>query len=156
MSENHEIVTLGRRLDALTAAVRKQANRRPAMAKYALLGVAALGLGVVGWEGRRLLVGREAVEATLNSKSMAADAPQVVRMPIASCFVTSNGTLLLNSKRLYKDEGNVVIAIPAGAHTITKETKNAIVGRSFVGETTLGSYAGRPQLVALPDKFEIR
>jgi hypothetical protein len=41
--------TLGRRLDQLTAALKKQANRRPAVTRYALAAFAALGLLGAGY-----------------------------------------------------------------------------------------------------------
>jgi hypothetical protein len=133
------------------------------VAKYALLAGAALGLGVAGWEGRRLLVGTpgQAAEVVVQAtpgavEYLKTDEPRKVSMRVESAYVTSGGVLLLNSRRNYKDADNLVIAVPTGSHAVTRETKGSVVGRVFQGEVTRSSFNGRLQLTAVPSKFEIK
>jgi hypothetical protein len=56
--------------------------------------------------------------------------------------------------RNFRDPGNVVLVLPAGA--ATRESKNQLVGKTFTGEVTKGSYQNKPELVAVAGKYELK
>jgi hypothetical protein len=158
MSENTVVTdSLGKRVDRLTALVKAQANRRPGLVRYALAAVATAGLLGAGFEGYRFFHGNAATEVKPAAAVESLKADEVVKtsMKIESAYVTSSGLVLLNSMRNFRDPGNVTVVLPSGSG-YTRESKNALIGKTFAGEVTKGSYQGKAQLVAVAGKWSVQ
>jgi hypothetical protein len=151
--------TLGRRLDQLTAALKKQANRRPAVTRYALAACATVGLlgaGYAGW--KEFLHTKEPAEVQATPaavEGLPVEKAVKTTLKVESAYVTSSGLVLLNSKRNFKDADNVTVVLPAGSG-YTRESKNALVGRTFVGLVIRSSYQGRPELRAVAGQWALQ
>jgi hypothetical protein len=136
---------------------RAQDPSTPRWKKAVLAAVVGLGLAGAGYEGWRTAhAGPVEVKASPTAvEQVKSDETLRTTMKVESAFVTQSGLLLLNSKRDYRDPDNLTIVVPAG-HGITKETRRQVAGKVFTGECKKSSYNGRPQLTAVPGKFEIR
>jgi hypothetical protein len=136
---------------------RAQDPSTPRWKKALLAAVVGLGLAGAGYEGWRAAhAGPIEVKASPTAvEQVKSDEALRTTMKVESAFVTQSGLLLLNSKRDYRDADNLTIVLPAG-HGFTRETRRQVIGKVFTGECTRSSYNGRPQLTAVPGKFEIR
>jgi hypothetical protein len=149
--------TLGQRLDRLTRLMQERAGRRPGFTRYAAVALVAAALAGAGYEGYRYVHGAGPAEVKPTTAAVESVKPdEVVKttMRIEGVYVTSGGLVLCNSKRNFRDADNVVLVLPAGA--ATRETKSQLVGKTFTGEVTKGSYQGKAQLIAVAGRYELK
>jgi hypothetical protein len=153
----NEARTLGQRLDRLTRLMQERAGRRPGFTRYALAVVGTAVLAGAGYEAYHYVHGASPAEVKPTAAAVeAVKSDEVVKttMRIEGVYVTSGGLVLCNSKRNYRDADNMVLVLPQGS--VTRETKNQLVGKTFAGEVTKGSYQGKAQLVAVAGRYEVK
>jgi hypothetical protein len=148
-------------LKRIVGKLQQAANRpeTPAWKKGLTAGLVGLALCGAGYEGYKTLhAGPTPIPATMSAVEAAAPKPDEAlktTMKIEGTWVTSGGLLLLNSMKDYRDPHNLTVVVPSG-HGFDKQTRKQIIGKTFSGEVTKGSFNGKPQLNAVAGKYTIQ